>query len=401
MNILVTATTFPKNITDSSPRFVYDLCHALQLKNKLNPIVLVPHSYGSLNKEKINNLQVYRYQYFLSKYELISGNGIISNIRRNKLLCFLIPFLILFQLIKSLILIKKYDIKIILANWLIPQGFVAILVKLLLRNKIKVIVIAHGGDVALLTKNKLFKKLAYIISNNVDQLVAVSSFLQNKLIKLNTRHKDIPVISMGVNTTKFKQNSTIQEKTIDIIFLGRLEEKKGVKFLIEAIHKLNMNVKMVIIGDGTVKDDLQKLVKQYNLQKNIDFTGSLNHENILYYMHRSKIFVAPSINLKDDTEGLPTVLLEAMASDLPVITTDAGGIKDLIVDGYNGVLVEQKNSKDLALKIKHLLESPSDRNKLIQQSKATIKKYSYDSIAAKYEQIIIRTHTHEKLDKNT
>jgi len=394
MNILVTATTFPKNIDDSSPRFVYDLCNALAVRKKLRPIILVPHTDGNPEYEEMNGMKVYRYKYFFSKYELISGNGIVSNIKRNKSLIFLIPFLVCFQFIKTLSLIKKYDIEIIVANWLVPQGLVAVLVKVLFRKKIKIIVISHGGDVALLSKNKWFKKIGSSIVNKVDVIIAVSSFIKNNLQNIGYAHTNIPIISMGVDTKKFETGLFVadEEKEYDLIFVGRLELKKGVLYLIEALNKLNINIKTIIVGDGTEKSKLINLVNEYKLQDNIFFTGSLNHKQILPYIIKSKVFVAPSINLIDDTEGMPTVLLEAMSAGLPIITTDAGGICDVIKNDYNGIIVKQRDADDLAEKIIYLLQNLSIRNKLQINGIECVKEYSYAPIAKKYEQIIMEIY---------
>lgn len=392
MNMLVTASTFPSSIDDSSPRFVYDLCKTLSERKKINPVVLVPHVLGSSLNEEMNGLKVYRYRYFFEKYELISGNGIVTKIKHNKLLTLLIPFLVVCQMIETLLLIKKYKIEIIMANWLIPQGLVAVLIKILFIKNIKIVVISHGGDATLLNNNIFFKKMGSWILGNIDVVVAVSTFIKKQLRKLNKNSGNIPVISMGVNTKVFEEAiyASEKEKEYELIFIGRLEPKKGVYYLIKALNYLknNLNIKAVIIGDGSERIKLQNLVNKYNLKNNIIFTGALNHTKIKRYIIKSKFFVAPSIDLSDDTEGMPTVLLEAMSAGLPIITTDAGGICDVIKNNYNGLIINQHNAKDLSEKISFLLQNPSIANKLKVNGVNSVQDFSYENIAKEYEQVV-------------
>ena len=393
MNVLVTATTFPNSISDGSPRFVYDLCMALAERKNIRPIILVPHSKGASIKEDMDGLTVFRYRYSLSKFELISGNGIVVKIKKNKLLIFLVPFLLLFQISHSMYLIKKYDIDVVLANWIVPQGLIAVIVKTLMwRRNLKVIIVSHGGDAALLKKNIILKKLASYILNRADSVVAVSHFIKNRLTQFINTPKDISVISMGVNTEMFRNKlSNINcERDFDVIFIGRLEPKKGISYLIEAIGKLKKrpDLRVVIIGDGSHKEELSELVISNGLQHNIEFTGSLSHRQVGQYLTKSRIFAAPSINLSDDTEGMPTVLLEAMAAGIPIITTDAGGIGDVVINSYNGLVVEQRNTEELAEKILLLLENPKLRIKLAHNGVKHVEQFTYKIISQKYEEII-------------
>jgi len=396
MNVLVTATTFPKSISDGSPRFVYDLCMALAERKNIHPIILVPHSKGASTTEDMDGLKVFRYRYSFSNFELISGNGIVVKIKKNKLLIFLVPFLLLFQISHSMYLIKKYDIDVVLANWIVPQGLIAVIIKKLMWwRSLKVVMISHGGDAALLKKNVILKKLASYIVNRADAVVAVSHFIKNRLAEFTNTPKDISVISMGVDADMFhnKLSNINFEKDYDVVFIGRLEPKKGISYLIEAIGKLKkrLDFRVVIIGDGSQKEELSEMVLCNGLQHNIEFTGSLSHQQVGQYLTKSKIFAAPSINLSDDTEGMPTVLLEAMAAGIPIITTDAGGIGDVVINNYNGLVVEQRNAEELAEKILLLLENPELRIELAHNGVKHVEQFTYKIISQKYEEIITNT----------
>lgn len=392
MNILVTTTTYPKSEDDTSPRFVHDLCKGFNKLTNINPIVLTPHSKGLKTKDMLDNIPIFRYKYFFEKFELISGNGIVSKIKKNPFLFLLIPFLMFFQLIAMINIIKNHKIDIILANWIIPQGLVAILVTKVIRKNIKIFIISHGGDAKLLNSNFILKIIGSFIIKKATKTIAVSIYIKKTLLQISNQKIEFAVIPMGVDINKFYySNKKSKEIKYDIIFIGRLEEKKGIKILLDSIYKLykkGLLTNTLIIGSGTLEIPLKKIVKNYKLENIVTFAGALSHKQIIQKMSLSKIFVLPSINLTYDSEGLPTVLLEAMSSGLPIITTDAGGITDIALDGYNSIIVKQNDAKMLSEKIEYLLTNPIELEKIKLNARKSAEEYSYENIVNKYIEIL-------------
>lgn len=395
IKILVTATTFPRFVSDTSPRFVFDLCTTLESLGTFQPIVLVPHSEGSKTYESINGIEIHRHRYFFEKLEKISGNGIVSKIKKQKPLALLVPILIFSQFCSTVRLILKHDIKIVFSNWIVPQALTAILVKPFFPD-LRIVTISHGGDAALMNKNKALRFLARFILKRVDAVVAVSSFIRKKLKDTGYDETEIHMIPMGVNLESFriKHNQIPQPKENDLVFVGRLEEKKGLLYLIDAIKLLKENhslsVKTTIIGEGSQRTYLQNRVRELKIEDQVIFLGALTHAEIVPHLARSRIFVAPSINLSDDVEGMPTVIMEALSVGLPVITTDAGGITDVICDGKNGIIVRQGATDELSDAIRNLLQSTEHQNRLRINALETVKKYSYENIAKQYEELILK-----------
>jgi len=127
--ILVIATTFPRWINDSTPRFVYDLSKRLVSSYKI--IVLAPHYKGALKKEKMEKLEVRRFTYFKPEklQTLCYDGGIIPNIKKSLLAKIQLPLLVLSEFIVSYRIIRKENINMIHAHWILPQGFVSIFLK--------------------------------------------------------------------------------------------------------------------------------------------------------------------------------------------------------------------------------------------------------------------------------
>ena len=141
---------------------------------------------------------------------------------------------------------------------------------------------------------------------------------------------------------------------------------KGLKYLIEAVRLVN--VKTVIIGDGPLRPELERLIKEYNLENQIILTGRI--PDAYKYLKAFDVFVLPSLK-----EGFPWIILEAMASETPIIATNVGALPEIIEHGKEGLLIDIKNSQKLAEKIAYIIEHPEKsqemtalaKQKLIQQ----------------------------------
>jgi len=177
--------------------------------------------------------------------------------------------------------------------------------------------------------------------------------------------------------------------------VGRLVEKKGHEYSIRAIEKLvncNFNVQLIIAGDGPLKNDLQNLVATLGIERNIQFCGSLVHSQIADLYRNSHIFILPSITADDgDMEGIPVVLMEAMAAGLPVVSTYHSGIPELIKDGQTGFLVPQKRVDVLADKLQYLVTHPETWPKMGTAGREYVQKnYDIKTLNQKLVQIYHR-----------
>jgi len=191
----------------------------------------------------------------------------------------------------------------------------------------------------------------------------------------------LKVIPNGVDTLKFSPNEKFDKpnfssETNNPIILGcvaRFHPDKDHKNLIEAVRIAVSNshhaIHLLLIGDGLLRQDLEKQVKDCNLVKNVTFMGARSDVADLY--HELDIFVLPS-----KTEGVPLVLLEALSSGIPCIATAVGGIPELL-NNTSGICVEKQNSIDLANAIVSLVDNEEMRKKMSSQGRTNVLKY-YD-----------------------
>jgi len=389
--ILVLTSTFPRWKGDKEPPFVYEL--SWRLASNFEVHVLAPHAKGAKKQEHMQGVIVHRFQYFLTNYQTLAyDGGILSKLKHNKLNYLLVPFFMLFEWISIIRIMKKYSFHAIHAHWIFPQGFIALLARIFSKHKPFILCTSHGGDLFGL-RSKPWQYLKRWVLNQVDAVTVVSQAMQNEVSKLKATPKQLKVIPMGVDLkNQFKPNDKVNSNPKNLLFVGRLVEKKGVTYLIEAINiirKTHPDITLRIIGDGTEKQNLLQQVHNLNLEKNIKFIGAVENQKLPSFYQQASIVVFPSIEaVSGDQEGFGLVLVEALGCGCAVICTDLPAMTDIVKSGESGLTVPQKDISSLVDKVCLLIHDSFLRERLAKQGRKNIlKKYDWTHITLYYSEI--------------
>ncbi len=261
--------------------------------------------------------------------------------------------------------------------------------------KIKYLLTMQSGDSEAFVKLRTWfwwwrYKQIFLKANYIQ---AISQWLTNRAVGYGYKGQ-IEVVPNGVDTTVNKNQLTVNnlknklnitdEKII--LSVSRLVEKNGVEDLIRgfqvAVNKYQLtNIKLLIVGDGKLKDKLVRLAARLGLAEKIIFVGHVKPEEVGAYYQIADVFVRPSLS-----EGLGNVFLEAMASNVPVIATPVGGIPDFLQDGETGWFCQASNPESIAEKISYILDKKN--NVKIQRVVANARqmiteRYSWAMVAGK------------------
>lgn len=380
--ILVTASTFPRWINDTEPRFILDYC--IGLSKYYDVTALVPAAVGAAEEEILEGIHVIRYHYFpIHAWETLCYPGaIVPRIKEKKIRALLVPFLLLSLFFHIRKYEKNYDF--VHAHWLIPQGIVHAFCKK------PYLVTGHGGDVGELNTS-LFHVLKKRCLKRASAVTVVSKHLQS-ILQEKYDCNETEIIPMGCNTSYFtpsnrSENYFSQGTRKVVLFVGRLAEKKGVPYLIQAMQ--SVDALLVIAGSGPLEKQCRELTASLHLEDKITFLGPKPHTELRNIYASADIFAAPSITAKNgDVEGFGLVILEAMASGLPVIASNSGGITDIIRHEENGLLTEEKNASQIAEAVNRLLSDPELAKRLSKASLQTAAQFDYSVIAGKYHAIM-------------
>lgn len=262
-------------------------------------------------------------------------------------------------------------------------------------------VITHHGDIITNVGNCLYRNiqcfcgfLSNILLKKSDKIIGLSRHHISGSINLKKYQDKIVIIPNGINPSDYHNDITKEEarKILNlpsdkkiILFVGTLVKNKGLDLLIKAINVMkysNLEIQLIIIGDGLNKQELIILSKFFSLEKVIFFKGFISNtkEKVLYYK-AADIFVLPSYS-----EAYPITLLEASAAGLPLISSNLECIKAIVQDGENGLLFTPGDEYDLSEKILTLLQNNELRIKLGNKARQNVKDLSWRKIAEKTEE---------------
>ena len=266
---------------------------------------------------------------------------------------------------------KDIDIIIVL-----PTPFILPVLYSKLKNK-KVVIFAaqKSGNHILRVIERLcfmFVDLIIVESDNVVSELNIHKY-KNKIVKG----------SMYVDTNFFKKNKDIKKRKNIVGYIGTLNERKGVNKLIDVIQEMverYKDVDFLIAGTGPFEEIIRYL--SYNNNR-VNFVGTISQEDLPKYLNEFKLLILPSVS-----EGVPNIILEAMACGTPVLTTPVGGIPDIIKDNVTGFIINETSTECMingimkVLKHQNLGEIVKNAYKLIE------KDFTYESATMRYKEIM-------------
>jgi len=198
-----------------------------------------------------------------------------------------------------------------------------------------------------------------------DFIFCISHYARSQLMKLSpvSAWPKFDVCRLGVDTQRFAPLAVSgQPERCQLLCVGRLTPAKGQAILLAAVALLRQQgvaVGLTLVGMGPDRESLEAYAQTLGISDLVHFTGAVDQDHILAYYQAADIFVLPSF-----AEGLPVVLMEAMAQEIPCITTAITGVPELIQNGVDGLLVPASSTEGLAAAIQQLVQEPALRRKL-------------------------------------
>jgi colanic acid/amylovoran biosynthesis glycosyltransferase len=233
----------------------------------------------------------------------------------------------------------------------------------------KIATVFHGFDISTQQSLAVNGKDYQQLFKETELLLPISELWSKKLALLGAQADKIKVHRMGVDLNEFTYSAlnalkvndsakpVFSQNTLKIFSVARFTEKKGLKYAIESLCYLpaDISIDYQLAGYGELEQELKLLVKSLKLEQKVTFCGPLNSQAVKQFMQQADIFLQPSITaINGDMEGVPVVIMEAMAIGLPVITTYHSGIPELITDKLHGLLVAERDSQAIADKLAFL-----------------------------------------------
>ena len=203
----------------------------------------------------------------------------------------------------------------------------------------------------------------------------------------NTFPGDYEIIPNGIDFDHFSTNVAplpqYQDGKLNILFVGRLEKRKGLQYLLDAYGKLKWdlpNIRLIIVGPGNPDKESYRILSSHNLQ-DVEFVGRVSYDDLPRYYASADIFCSPATG----AESFGIVLLEAMAAGKPVVASDIEGYRGIVTDGEQGLLVPKKDSDALAKALEVLARDPELRRRLGGEGNRSAEDYRWEVVAGGVE----------------
>lgn len=194
----------------------------------------------------------------------------------------------------------------------------------------------------------------------------------------------LAVIPNGVEASFYWSGPRRMHSPPRILFVGRLAVQKNVAMLLYALHGISERFDTTLVGDGNLENELQGLARSLEL-RNVHFHGRADGEELLDLFRQADIFVLPS-----EREGMPLVLLEAMAVGLPTVATDIPGTRDVIVDLETGILVPLHDTGAMRQALVDLVADETRYSQVSDEARSRARRYSWDAIGEEFERLYAR-----------
>lgn len=308
--LLISTSTFPAAVGDGTPRFILDL--AVAMGDRFDVTVLAPHKPGARRFEVIDGVEVRRFRYFFptALQRLASGSGMSDSLARSWLARVQVPFFLIAQLRATLSTIRKTRPTVVNCQWLAPQGLTTAIVKRITR--IPLVLHVHAADVYFLKRFWFGSSVACFVARSSNAILAAGSHVRDSLDELIGEETGATLRPMGVWLEDFSIGAAdskggMASRDESIVFVGRLIEKKGVIYLLQALVEVRRQfpgVELRIIGSGPLEQRLKEAARSLGVGESVDFMGALPHEEVVKHLHESAVACVPSIiDSKGETRG--------------------------------------------------------------------------------------------------
>lgn len=262
------------------------------------------------------------------------------------------------------------------AQFATQPAIVALLLKGYYSNKPLLSFTFHAYDIYF--NNKWFK----VLLKNCHKAFSISNYNIDYVQKKFVTSDRIVLSRLGVFRDTFHKEDKKESDYFTVGLMSWFWEKKGIIYLLEAFVKLKEkgyeNIKLQLAGDGSLKDKFKLFIDENNLSNNVELIGKIKGQDKDNFYNSLDVFVLPSIELKNDQDGIPVVLMEAIAYSIPIISTNVSGIPEICIDDYNGKLIEERNVQKIADAIVEIYTNKDKRIEYAKNSYSLSKSYDIE-----------------------
>lgn len=388
MRLLHVVTAFPRSRDDVITPWLVELLNRLRASG--HDVTVFTSAYRGLGDQEFAGIHVVRFRYFFRRWENLTHEETAPDRMRRSLLYRLLPVCFvaagMFAIWRHCRR-QRYDV--IHVHWPLPLALLGWAAQR--AHAASLVTTFYGVELRWVkTAMPFLKRFLAWAARRSDRVVAISSYTADELREL----ADVP-IEVIPYTTSLPDAAPATPKPsgapFTVLFVGRLVERKGVVFLIEAIRRLASErpTRLVIVGDGPERGRIARQARELGLEDRVVLRGQVSPGALQEAYAAADAFVLPAIvDRRGDTEGLGVVLLEAMNHRVPVVASGIGGIPDIVENEVSGLLVAPADADALARAIERLVADSRLTARLGEAGYRRLReRFSWEAIVARWEAV--------------
>jgi len=385
-------TAFPRSRDDVIVPWLVALLKRLQAAG--HEVEVFTSAYRGGGGDSFDGIPVHRFRYFPARWENLTHDEATPDRMRRSLLYRVLPlFYVLGGLwgIRRLTRRRGGQFDIIHVHWPVPHALFGWLGRRSSKRRPRLVTSWYGVELRWVQSSlpwlRGFVRWALRTS---DAIVAISSYTAREIARFAKVPVQVIPYTLGFAETGTQSRPQRERRTaFQVLFVGRLVERKGVTHLIEAVRRLpaELSARLVVIGDGPERAALEAQARAAGMADRVAIRGRVSDAELRAAYAASDALVLPSmLDARGDTEGLGVVLLEAMSYGVPVVASDIGGITDIVEHERSGLLVPPADPALLARALERLARDPALAARLGAAGEQRVRSaFGWPEIMAKWE----------------
>lgn len=392
--VLYIVTAYPRSETDVITPWLVETIRLLD--ERQIDITVFTSAYRGLGNQTVSGTAVVRFRYFPRRWEdLTHDETAIDRVRQGFINKLKAASYLLCGTFAVWRLCRRQRFDIIHVHWPLPHYLFGWAARLACGAPI--VISFHGAE--LMAVRHGMRPLRPFLWWAIGGAAAITANSTHTVRQIQSiRNRPVTIVPYGTTAGEYSSERPAAPQPVkQILFCGRLVERKGVPYLIEATAMLlrELQVHLDIVGTGPDEPALRSLVQKHNLEQHVTFHGFVSTQRLESLYRNCDLFVLPAvIDSKGDTEGLGVVIIDAMSHRKPVVASGVGGITDLVIDNQTGLAVPPADPAALAAAMRRLLTDGALARRLAEAGYQHVRKnYSWQTITERMIAIYSRLLT--------
>ncbi|MEO0073753.1 MAG: glycosyltransferase family 4 protein [candidate division WOR-3 bacterium] len=392
--VLYIVTAYPRSENDVITPWLVETIRLLHERGM--DITVFTSSYRGLGNQTIFGIPVVRFRYFPKRWEdLTHDETAVDRVRKGLLNKIKAVSYLFCGSLAVWCLCRQERFDIIHVHWPLPHYLFGWAARL--GCGAPIVISFHGAELMAVRHGmKLLRPFLWWAIGGAAAITANSTYTVRQIQSM--RDRPVTIVPYGTTAGEYSsERPAVRQPVKQILFCGRLVERKGVPYLVEAVAILlkEMKVHLNIVGTGPDEASLRSLVQKLAIEQHVTFHGFVPTERLENLYHSCDVFVLPAvIDSKGDTEGLGVVIIDAMSHRKPVVASGVGGITDLVIDNQTGLAVPPADPVALADALRRVLTDEVLARRLAENGYQHVRRnYSWQTITERMLTIYNRVLT--------